>query len=89
LIPLAKKIDGEDIKEISNTMKHKPDPHKKLTPPSTQNLGIGFVGLLSYMLLNFLVSTQCGTRLILKYLTLYRHSKKIFIERMCITIEQL
>jgi len=33
-----------------------------MTPPSTQNLkGIRFVGILSYMLLNFLISTQCET----------------------------
>jgi len=40
-------------------MRIEPNPYKGMTPPSTQNLG--FMGLLSYMLLNFLIATQCGT----------------------------
>jgi len=35
---------------------------REMTPPLTQNLkAIGFMGLLSYILLNFLMFIQCGT----------------------------
>jgi len=42
-------------------MRQEGQTHKGMTPPSTQNLKAIGLGLLSYMLLKFLIPTQCGT----------------------------
>jgi len=52
-------------------MRTESDLHKELTPPSSQNLGtLNFVGLLFYMFLNLLISTQYETKPTLGFLTI-------------------
>ena len=52
----------QPTQENDTTFNSKPqgigsDPHKEMTPPSTQNLKTLGLSLLSYILLNFLIST--------------------------------
>jgi len=53
------KSRGETMGRL-NKNETRANPHKGMTPPSTQNLKT--LGLwVSYMLLNFLIFTQCKT----------------------------
>jgi len=61
LIPLDGNIKEENTRKISNKIRYESYPHKKLTPPSTQNLkamGLWVLFLICWSTFSFLLNVR-------------------------------